>query len=188
MTVKELSVRLGFGSFGHLAEQVLRAKLSFVLNLFPANQEFTEEQLINARDALIVGRERDYISDSLKLRPPRKQKLAEPDAPTTMPLSACENIPVHRLVCFLRPDPKMVVEIEKREIDTEPRVHVYQVVVEDGRGGGWNEVFTSEETLKAFLRGIRVTFAMSDLQRLLPEFGDDAPLEFKGYSSYETQI
>jgi hypothetical protein len=168
-------------------------KLVFLLNLI-AGQEFTDEQLMNARDALVDKWSRRLISHILDLPLDgadaygRKLmvSLAGPDQPTAMPmvLMADESSDITtRLVAFLRPDPKMTIEVEKKATETDPPIFVYQVVVEDGRGGGWSETFATEELLMAFLRGIRVTYAMSDLQRLLPHFGDDAKLEFTAQSA-----
>jgi hypothetical protein len=53
-----------------------------------------------------------------------------------------------------------------------------------GRGGSWCESFATEAELRAFLRGIRVTYAMSDLQRLLPDFGDK-PFAFTEQSAVQ---
>lgn len=168
-------------------------KLGFLLNLI-AGQEFTDEQLLNARDALVDPWSRRLISHVLSLPVDGcdasgrslKGTLADPDKPTAMPmvLMADESGDITtRLVAFLRPDPMMTIEVEKKATDTDPPIFVYQVYVQDGRGGGWSETFGTEELLTAFLRGIRVTYAMSDLQKLLPHFGNDNKLEFTAQSA-----
>ncbi len=168
-------------------------KLGFLLNLI-AGLEFTDEQLLNARDALVDDWSRRLISHILNLPVDGADsagrrlgvELAAPDKPTVMPmvLMADESEDItRRLVAFLRPDPKMTIEVEKKLTDTDPVIPVFQVVIEDGRGGGWSETFATEELLRAFLRGIRVTYAMSDLQRMLTSFGDDAKLEFTAQSA-----
>lgn len=168
-------------------------KLGFLLNLI-AGLEFTDEQLLNARDALVDDWSRRLISHILNLPVDGNDsagrrlmvELAGPDKPTAMPmvLMADESEDItRRLVAFLRPDPKMTIEVEKKLTDTDPAITIFQTVIEDGRGGGWSEAFATEELLRAFLRGIRVTYAMSDLQRMLPNFGDDAKLEFTEQSA-----
>lgn len=168
---------------------VLRTKLNFLLNL-TANQVFTDRQFVDARDALIFPSHRRIISEVLGMGTVEHQiNLAGPNASTVMPLSllADESGDItDRLVAYLRPDPKMVIEVEKKAVGTEPTIYVYQVNIEDGRGGSWCEAFGSEEALCAFLRGIRVTYAMSDLQQLLPEFGDRPPLAFTEQSAVQT--
>ena len=75
-----------------------------------------------------------------------------------------------RLIHYLEPEPGMRVLVKEMCVSTEPNLRVFQVEVEDGRGGCWHEAFNSEAELRAFFRGIRITFAMSSLQRLLPDF------------------
>jgi len=75
-----------------------------------------------------------------------------------------------RLIHYLRPEPGMVVMVKELSVGTEPPLRVFQVEIEDGRGGLWCESFASEPELRAFFRGIRITFAMSSLQKLLPDF------------------
>jgi len=168
-------------------------KVTFLLNLI-AGQNFTENQVLNARDALMSMMQRKMISDLLLLASPRSGRYDAVDPPlaghneTTLPLmeSGDDERLLRRLVAFLRPDPKMTVEVERKEIDTEPRLVVFQVNIEDGRGGSWCESFATEDALRAFLRGIRVTYAMSDLQRMLPDFGDDKPFAFVEQSVVQT--
>lgn len=167
------------------AAQANRIKLLFLTNLI-AGLEFSDEQVSNARDALEQLPSRALINYLLHLPESERQGLAGEFDKTVMPLALLADDRrdiTRRVVAFLRPDPKMVVEIEKKIVNTEPPVHVYQVVIEDGRGGSWCEAFTTELELNAFLKGIKVTFAMSDLQRLLPEFGAEAPLVFVEQSS-----
>jgi hypothetical protein len=99
-----------------------------------------------------------------------------------------EGITKERIIALLRPDPRMLIEVQRVDAPTDPPCEVYQVVVEDGRGGSWNEAFASEPELQAFLRGIRCTFAMSDLNRMLPDLtGLDAgaPLRFTEQSTVQ---
>ncbi len=170
---------------------IARVKCAFLLNLLSAKfPQFTEEELMNACDALVFTHSRALMADLLSGILPRKQvtKMAAADQSTVMPLADMaedDKDITRRLVAFLRPDPLMMIEVEKKHVDTEPSLDVYQVNIEDGRGGSWCEAFPSEQMLRAFLRGIRVTFAMSDLQKLLPDFGDDAPLQFTEQSAVQ---
>lgn len=161
-------------------EDAQRIKLAFLLNLI-GEREFTEVELRHARDSMVFAGSRALINDLLGLREvEHAADLADQHAPTTMPLALMvdDKKLAKRIVMYLRPDPKMTVEVEKKETDTEPRLEVFQVCIEDGRGGSWMEAFENEDVLRAFLRGIRVTYAMSDLNRLLPDFGDNAPFSF----------
>ena len=181
MKTNELMERMSHHPIHANRDDVNRIKLLFLFNLL-AGQTFTDEQLQNARDALVFPYSRSLINVILGLKDKQDTKpVAGPNDPTAMPLALMEddnkNIQ-RRLLAFLRPDPKMLIEVEKKEAGTEQRLYVYEIRVEDGRGGLWTEAWATEELLRAFLRGIRVAYAMSDLQRLLPDFGDDAPLNF----------
>lgn len=189
MTVEELTARMIKTPIRFDPGVVVNAKLYFLLNLL-TGQEFTDEQLRNACDALTFDKPRAIIRELVGLKEPDLSRpvLAGPDRSTIMPISLMADQRgdiKRRILAFLRPDPKMMIEVEKIEVDTEPNVTVFQVTIEDGRGGSWCETFTTEDRLKAFLRGVRVTFAMSDLQLLLPDFGDNRPLAFTEMSAVQ---
>lgn len=190
MTITELAQLMNRTPLDAEPKYASRVKLAFLLNLL-ANQTFTERQLLDARDALYDLQSRALINHVLGI--PRQVEhavdLAEEGAPTVIPLALMAEDRrdiTRRLVLFLRPDPKMTIEVEKKVIETEPQLAVFQMAIEDGRGGSWLESFASEDTLRAFLRGVRVTYAMSDLQQLLPDFGDAAPLQFTEQSAVQS--
>lgn len=190
MTAEELSRKLNRTPVWSDQLDAARIKVAFLLNLIGGHafNTFTDEELRNARDALMFMGHRAVVDALLDLRPQEGEERAGPHAPTVMPLAlmADENKDItRRVVAFLRPDPKMLIEVEKKEIPTDPHIDVFQVTIEDGRGGSWCEAYGTEDQLRAFLRGIRVTYAMSDLQRLLPDFGDDAPLAFAEQSAVQ---
>lgn len=190
MTAEELTRRLNRTPVWCDQLDAARIKLAFLLNLIGGHafNTFTNEELRNARDAMIFVGHRAVVDALLDLPPEEGERPAGPHEPTVVPLAlmADENKDItRRLVAFLRPDPKMMIEIEKKRIDTEPSMEVFQVTIEDGRGGSWCEAYGTEDLLRAFLRGIRATYAMSDLQRLLPDFGDDAPLAFAEQSAVQ---
>jgi hypothetical protein len=193
MTIPELTVKLNRAPFMINEARARQVKLTFLLNLMGLvgdDMRIEEAQLLNARDALESIWARKMISEVLNLSFQEDEfpDLKGPNVSTVMPLQLLAddtNGITQRLVAFLRPDPKMLIKVEKRRTDTEPSVNIYQVVIEDGRGGGWNETFVTEDLLRAFLRGIRVTYAMSDLQMLLPDFGDNGPLKFSEQSAVQ---
>lgn len=187
MTASDLARRMSRRPIHMDMEVADRIRVAFLLNLLGrCRADFTEAEILDARDALLMAESKFVVNELLGLPKAVEHAvdLAGPHDKTAMPMM--ENDPtLRRLVMFLRPDPKMVVEVEKKEVNTEPRLEVFQVCIEDGRGGSWMESFASEDTLRAFLRGIRVTYAMSDLLRLLPDFGDEAPFEFTEQSAVQ---
>ncbi len=193
MTVQELTYKLTRVPLMAHEARARQVKLTFLLNLLALigqDVRIEEAQLLNARDALESLWARKMISEVLNLRFQEYEypDLKKENQSTVMPLQLLADDKkgiTQMLVAFLRPEPKMLIEVEKRRTDTDPSVDIYQVVIEDGRGGGWNETFVTEDQLRVFLRGIRVTYAMSDLQMLLPDFGDNAPLKFTEQSSVQ---
>jgi len=186
MNANELAQRMSRSPVYAEPFDACRIKMAFLLNLLQrCRVDFTEQEIANARDAMLFPGSRALVNDLLGL--PNEVEhavdLAGPHDKTVMPLMENDPKLARRIVMFLRPDPKMMVEVEKKDVNTEPHLEVFQVAIEDGRGGSWMEAFASEDTLRAFLRGIRATYAMSDLQRLLPDFGDDAPFEFTEQSA-----
>lgn len=179
MTGQELLQRLMSETFIFPTRQTDQVKIAFLLNLL-RDREFSDEQLYDARDALVNTSDRILISRLLGMplheSPPVPKATA--DDTTVLPLTYTDGNLKERLVSFLRPDPQMLIEVEKSEIDVDPPITVYQVSIEDGRGGCWRETFATEDLLRVFLRGIRVTFAMSALHKLLPGFGEDESLKF----------
>lgn len=199
MTLQELTGKLYKIPITCDQGKARQVKLAFLLNLMAltcAGMEATDEQILDARDALESSWARKMISEILGLpwreeggRYARKQpKLADPHQRTVMPIQMLaesrEDI-TKRIVSFLRPDPRMLVEVQKMRVDSDPGIDIYHVVIEDGRGGSWNETFATEDLLMAFLKGIKVTYAMSDLQKLLPSFGNDAPVKFTEQSAVQ---
>lgn len=189
MNATELADKMSKRPLFIVLKQADRIKVSYLLNLLGyAAIDFTDEQLVNARDALVYPESRAFINDLLGIsnRVEYRTDLAPKTEPTVMPMWLQEDESAYtqrRLVAFLRPDPKMTIEVEKKIVDTEPQLVVYQVTIEDGRGGLWREAFGSEVELQSFLRGIRATYAMSDLQKLLPDLGDNAPVVFTEQSA-----
>lgn len=167
----------------HPSSQIDQLKIAFLLNLI-TDRVFSDEQIADARDALVNAGDRRLINRFLGITELKVQfnSLAEADEPSVLPLTYTDGKLKERLVSFLRPDPQMLIEVEKKETDTDPPIPVYQVNIEDGRGGCWCETFGTEDLLRAFLRGIRVTFAMSALHKLLPGFGEDESLKFTAQS------
>ncbi len=159
-------------------------RLVFLANLLRRMAPSVDDGLIaDARDAVENIIDRRLISFLLSLGTPpnimedQGQLGFEP-----------EDLTKERVIALLRPDPLMLIEVQKVEAPTEPPCEVYQVVIEDGRGGSWNEAFGSEPELRAFLRGIRCTFAMSKLNRLLPDFTtarENPPLKFTEQSTIQ---
>lgn len=167
-------------------------KLTFLLNVIRLMTDEVEGRcLTDARDALAEIGQRKFINSLLGIPQDvaeRYYQQAEHErdtCETALPLEERDEMTKERLICLLRPDPKMLIEVEKIEVDTEPSCTVYQMVIEDGCGGSWSETFTTEDQLRSFLRGVRVTFAMSPLRKLLPDFGDGAPLKFTEQSCIE---
>lgn len=193
MTVQELTYKLTRVPLMANEVRARQVKLTFLLNLLALigqDVRIEEAQLLNARDALESIWARKMISEVLNLRFQEDEypDLKKENQSTVMPLQLLADDSkgiTQKLVAFLRPEPKMLIEVEKRRTDTDPSVDIYQVVIEDGRGGGWNETFVTEDQLRAFLRGIRVTYAMSDLQMLLPDFGDNSPIKFTEQSAVQ---
>lgn len=188
MTGTEIAQHFSHTTIEMQPADVNRIKLTFLLNLI-AGRTFADVDLINARDALVFDETRAIINRLLGLPyvpdPFSTGSLVGPNAKTVVPLQTMEDDPniERRVIAFLRPDAKMMVEVEKQIVNTEPSVTVFQVTIEDGRGGSWREAFGSEDMLYAFLRGIRATYAMSDLQKMLPDLGDHAPLVFTEQSA-----
>ncbi len=182
MIGSELAQRMGRHPVYAKPFEAVKIKFAFMLNLL-GERNFTERELMDARDAMIHDCNRALINDVLGFpnNVEHEVDVAGPHDPTVTGdphTNGADKDIKRRLVAFLRPDPMMLIEVEKKEVNTEPHLDVYQVTIEDGRGGSWCEAFPNEDTLRAFLRGIRVTYAMSDLQKLLPSFGDKASLQF----------
>jgi hypothetical protein len=53
----------------------------------------------------------------------------------------------------------IIIDVRKLEVESEPPVEVFQVEILS-ETGSWHETFVTHDQLKAFLRGINMTFVM----------------------------
>lgn len=83
----------------------------------------------------------------------------------------------------------MIINVQIVRVHTDPPTAVYAVVVlDDTEKASWNETVNTEIELKALFRGIRLTFAMMNGGKLLPDAGKDALVRFAPNSYIQTLI
>lgn len=63
------------------------------------------------------------------------------------------------------------------QIAGDPGTQIYNVNMEDDKGGCWNETLGSEELLKVFLKGLKAAFSFTNTKySITEEYKTDEPL------------
>lgn len=59
------------------------------------------------------------------------------------------------------------IDLKPVEVDSDPPITVYEVVISDGKSE-WRETFGSGELIKAFLFGVKAAFSFTEYRVEIP--------------------